>query len=94
MMMTFTPNEAIALQEEGFFAAWMKDVREGDMIAIPPVSRFSEINDEVQWVYVTRLRNVKASSSVVTVIGITLDGYEIHHAYGDSYPVSILRLDP
>lgn len=94
-MIAFNVEEAQALMEAGFHHAWMRDVEEGDMIAIPPVSRYSSLDEhrEIQWVYVTRIRDVYPGSNIVrTIIGTTLEGHEVHHSYGDSYPVSILRL--
>ena len=98
-MMNFTDEELDLLVADGYFPAYMMDVREGDLVAIPPVMRYD--NKKVQTVIVTRLM-VQPSDytddngrlrqhTVIVFIGNDLDGRPHHLSYGGTYPCFIKR---
>jgi hypothetical protein len=97
-MMDFTKEEIRLLLGNGYHPAFMMDVTEGNLVAIPPVSR-NTINGEaalVKTLRVERLMNFRKQNydfdndrfvehDVVIFIGIDLDGLPEHCSYGNTY---------
>lgn len=105
-MMEFTTEEVRMLLDDGYFAAFMGDIREGDLVAIPPVMRTSLFASEshpptVQTFEVQRLIDHRStemddegnvsSHRVMVFIGIDLEGLPRHKSYGATYNCFIKR---
>ena len=99
-MMNFTDTELDLLVADGYQPGYMIDIREGDLVAIPPVTRFDD--KPVQTIVVTRLMVVDASywderkngivpHRVIDFIGTDLDGRPHHLSYGNTYPCFFKR---
>lgn len=101
-MMSFTDAELDMLTADGYTPGYMMDVREGDLVAIPPVMRLDD--KKVQTIVITRLMMVDGSywddrqggivpHRVIDFIGTDLDGRPHHMSYGNTYPCFIKRDD-
>ncbi len=97
-MMDFTKEEIRLLLGMGYHPGFMLDICEGDLVAIPPVTRLS-FNGEtatVKTLRVERLINLHKENydmdsasiieqNVIIFIGLDLDGLPEHCAYGNTY---------
>lgn len=104
-MLDFTEDELILLVQDGYKPGYMMDIREGDLIAIPPVSRIrfseSEPKPSVKTLVVQRVMSLDASyvddskkfiqHTVITFIGINVNNLPEHCSYGNTYPCFIKR---
>ena len=103
-MMEFTTEELQMLVGSGYEAGYMGDVREGDMVAIPPSFRTRLGNEPpptVKTLVVQRIFRVQSDyydeagglvrNVVINFIGVDLDNLPQHCAYGSTYPCFILR---
>ena len=88
-LMSTNQEEVVMLTGAGYEPAYIDDIREGDEIAIPPVSRYFQ--DGLQMLTVQRI--LQPSPSVHGVVSFTADSPEglNHHQYGAAYPVWIIR---
>jgi hypothetical protein len=97
-MMDFTKEEIRLLLGMDYHPGFMLDIREGDLVAIPPVTRHP-VNGEtalIQTFRVKRLITLHKESYdmdsdnvveyyVVIFIGTDLDGLPHHCSYGNTY---------
>jgi hypothetical protein len=104
-LMEFTQEEAMMLTADGFEPGFMMDIREDDLVAIPPVSRFTIKENEapatVKTVVVKRKLTVDGTymdendeivpNRIVTFIGNDLDGIPGHYSFGHTYPCFFKR---
>lgn len=103
-MLDFTQDELTLLIQDGYEPGFMMDIREGDLIAIPPIMRtnIEGLNNTIKTLVVKRV--IKSDSSyydsdkdeiiphtVINFIGITLDNLPEHCMYGNTYPCFIKR---
>lgn len=98
-MMSFTDAELDMLVSDGYEPGYMMDIREGDLVAIPPVIRFDD--QKVITVVVTRLMPTNGDymdesgamvrNTVMVFIGNDLDGRPHHLSYGGTYPCFLKR---
>ncbi len=105
-MMDFTKEETRLLLDDGYRPGFMLDISEGDLVAIPPVTRHS-FNGEparvktlrVERIILLHQRNYDMDSddfienNVVVFIGNDLDGLPEHCAYGNTYGCFIKTQD-
>jgi hypothetical protein len=97
--MKFTNEETQLLMEDGYKPGYMGDIREGDLVAIPPVSRTSFAGEihPVKTIVVDRLmkqdasyfdpdENEQVQNVVINFIGFNLDNLPEHLSYGSMYP--------
>ena len=103
--MNFTKDELIMLIDDGYKPGFMIDIREDDLVAIPPIVRTHYADGEmipVKTLVVQRIIKQDASywdeesdaikpHIVVVFIGIDLDNLPEHCAYGSTYPCFIKR---
>lgn len=97
--MNFTDEELDLLTADGYVPGYFMDIREGDLVAIPPVTRHD--NKTVTTVVIERLMTVQADynnedgqlvrNQVLNLIGRDLDGRPLHLTYGNTYPCFIKR---
>jgi hypothetical protein len=88
LMMEFTRIEAKVLTERGYRPGYIKDIAEGDIVVIPPVSRrnFDGEYRGVKYVVVDRLElDSVPDHSVYNFIGLDLDMLPVYCSYGAMY---------
>lgn len=102
-VMEFTTDEMQMLSGDGYVAGYIEDIREGDLVAIPPVMRTSAFGDPqgVKTLMVERVVPRDASYTdedggfvrhvVISFIGRDIDGLPRHQSYGNSYPCMFKR---
>lgn len=97
--MNFTREETGLLVQDGYEPGFLMDIQEGDLVAIPPVTRsnFDGSIAPIKSLVVKRMMKIDASYSdpetgeftrniVIKFIGIDLDGLPVHCSYGSTYP--------
>lgn len=103
--MEFTIEETDLLVQDGFVCGWMGDIQEGDIVAIPPVSRttFGGEPRPVKTFVIQRLlpkfdgsywdpdEDGMIHNVVVHFIGLDLDGRPSSESYGSTYPIFYKR---
>lgn len=103
-MLDFTKEELMLLTQDGYKPGFMMDIREGDLIAIPPVwrSQFDGTPIPIKSLTIERILELVTQDydevndrvihhTVVVFIGRDLDGLPEHCSYGNTYPVLIKR---
>jgi hypothetical protein len=103
MIMEFSSEETIMLMADGYEPGFMMDIQEGDLVAIPPVTRTS-FDGEIKPVKTLTVKRVVpqdasyadendeiVAHTVINFIGITIDNLPEHCSYGCTYPCFIKR---
>jgi hypothetical protein len=108
--MEFTTDEISMLVSDGYFPSWMKDIQEGDLVAIAPVFREPIYGDPEKDGDRHKVRTLRVQShfltdaayhdedtdelvpsTIISFIGIDLDGLPRHQSFSSSYPCFIKR---
>jgi hypothetical protein len=103
-MLEFTNDEIVMLVEDGYEPGFMMDIREGDLVAIPPIMRtnFEGVPNPVRTLVIQRIMPVDSSyhdmdtdelvrNVVIHFIGMTLENLPQHCTYGSTYPCFFKR---
>lgn len=103
-MLNFTTDEIDLLVADGFIASFMRDIRVGDLVAIPPVTRESWTGEPraVESLRIQRILqeldddldehgNDISPHFVLNFIGLDIDDRPIHKAFGHTYPCFIKK---
>jgi len=89
MIMKVTAEESVMLSGAGYEPGYIGDIREGDEIAIPSISRFGDDDQGLHMLTVRRI--LQPSPSIHGVVSFTADSPEglNHWSYGVAYPAWI-----
>ena len=97
-MIDFTEDEITLLVQDGYTPGFMGEIKEGYLVAIPPVMRssFDGTTNTVKTYVITKLMKVNAPymdpsegyvpHEIINFIGIDLNNLPKHGAYGNDYP--------
>lgn len=103
MIFEWTEKERSDLIHRGFRPGFMHDIKVGDIVNIPSISRFLPEEDLPEQYLVQRIIRTQHEDLinddetiphyVVVFIGVAADEMPYHKAYGHTYPCMILRRD-